>query len=277
MMIDFDTITLEELKVVLGEQTPLCERPKSDDFCGVYFHGRSTPFTLLEHEVPIRSFRYNSEYNFPIFLFCNVSAGGELDALLEKYDNIHLIPIKPMHSMRDYNDFVIFEMWKHIPINNTLTFHSDGWLINPGWERFITHHDFDYIGAPWCYPTGLAAPVFRDANQTKYQIKHRSVVGNGGFCFRKKDKCQEVVAAIDPQDLCWEYLDGFFPDDVFFSYFGFGLGIFKRYDLELAYKWSAEPIASLKTFGFHKTFVQMKAEVELKARKSSAQLDATSN
>lgn len=230
------------------------EKPTSDEFCGLYFHGHARPFTLAEHDIPIRTFRYFSQYSYPIYLFYNEAAGGEIEELLRRYDNIVVVPIKVMRSIRDYDVFVIYEMFEKISINNTLTFHWDGYLLNPGWEAYVLEHDFDYIGAPWCRHAGEDGNLYLPGQETRHPIRRRTAVGNGGFCFRKRDKCREVAAVVDRRALNWRYSNGLnLPDDVFFSYFGFGLEIFRPYDVSLAYRWALEPMGSWETFGFHRT------------------------
>lgn len=251
---DLTTIELQELKNHFSYLTyQYGEKEKSNDFCGFYFHGRTTPFTLEEHDIPIRTFRCFSRFSYPLYLFYNVSSGGEIEELLRRYDNIIVVPINPMHSINDYDDFVINNMFHHTEINNTLTFHSDGFLINPGWEEFVLDHNFDYIGAPWCNHAGRDGELFKSGCSQFYQIDKLTAVGNGGFCFRKRDKCLEVVSKVDREHLNWQYVDGHLPDDVFFSYFGFGLGVFDSFDVELAFQWAGEPISSWNTFGFHRT------------------------
>lgn len=259
-----EALTLDGLKSILKHlHYRYGDKPPSDDFCGLYFHGRTTPFTLKEHEVPILTFRYFSEFSYPIYLFYNEDSGGEINELLEMFDNIRVVPISPMLSIRDYDKFVMFEMFSKVlqKHNRTLTFHSDGFLLSQGWERFVLDHDFDYLGAPWCLSVQDTAPVVVPGADNKYPVKQPIAVGNGGFCLRKRDKCLRVVDAVDPRDLNWLYTGFNLPDDVFFSYFGFGLGIFKSYDISLARRWSQEPLRSFDSYGFHKTYRQFQEDI----------------
>jgi hypothetical protein len=95
----------------------------------------------------------------------------------------------------------------------------------------------------------------------KYPIKTASGVGNGGFCYRRRGRCLEVVESVDPDDLNWDYSPTGLPDDVFFSYFGFGLGIFRSYDIALAHRWSKEPFMGFESYGFHSTKTRMDARL----------------
>jgi hypothetical protein len=66
--VDFWTITLSDVKTIVGERISYShgEKPLNHEFCGIYFHGRETPFTLEEHDIPIRAFKYFSKY------ICNI-------------------------------------------------------------------------------------------------------------------------------------------------------------------------------------------------------------
>lgn len=164
-----------------------------------------------------------------------------------------------MLSIKDYDEFVIYKMFQSIGHDRTLTFHSDGFPINRGWEAFVAQHDFDYIGAPWCGLVGNDDKIVFPEHAHLYPVTYHSAVGNGGFCYRNREKCLRVVDAVDRGHLDWQYVNDFnLPDDVFFSYFGFGLGIFRQYDIQLAYQWSKEPLDSFDTYGFHRTMGQFK-------------------
>lgn len=254
----FDQIELSEVKQHFADlHYTYGSKPRSNDFCGFTFHGSNKPFTLEEHEVPIKTFRCFSEYSYPLYLFINLNSIGELDELLRIYDNIKVVSIEPMMSINDYDEFVINKMFGHTSIENTLTFHSDGFLLNPGWESFVVNNNIDYIGAPWCGPTGSDGQLFVDGCERFYDIQRQTNIGNGGFCFRRRSKCLQVLERVDQSHLNWNYVEGHLPDDVFFSYFGFGLGIFESYDLSLAFQWAREPIVTWDTIGFHRTQVMI--------------------
>ncbi len=255
--ITFSDLSLLNLKEFIRPQINYSynEKEIDDEFCGIYFHGYDSPFTLSEHELPIKCFRFFSKKSYPIFLFC-YQQSEDLTKLLKLYENIIVVQLdQPMKSINDYDEFVIYKLFQWIPkrYNKTLTFHSDGFLINHGWEEFVNYHDFDYIGAPWCNFCGEDGDVVLPEYKDLYSIQTKTAVGNGGFCYRKRDKCLEVVNAIQKYHLNWKYTGSNLPDDVFFSYFGFGMNFFKNYDISLSYKWSKEPIDSLDTFGFHCT------------------------
>lgn len=70
-----------------------------------------------------------------------------------------------MHSIRDYDNFIIHELPKFIESEFCLTIHWDGFIVNPkAWmDEF---YDYDYIGAPWPWMNYIC--------------------GNGGFCLKSK-------------------------------------------------------------------------------------------
>jgi Protein of unknown function (DUF5672) len=253
--LDWKTVSIEELKTKLSDRFNYSygEKKRDDNYCGIYFHANDSPFLMSEHETPIKSFRATSRYSYPIFLFYNIDAGGEIETLIRKYDNIHVIAVSKMTRIQQFDDFFINRLFQslHPRFNKTVTFHWDGFFLNPGWEDFLEQHDFDYIGAPWCR-TARNTMVLPHAKK-KYPIAHSTSVGNGGFTYRKRDKCLEVVSRIDKDDIDWESC----PDDGFYSYFGFGLGIFKPCSVDVALKWAREPFFDFNSYGFHSTHSRM--------------------
>jgi len=61
-----------------------------------------------------------------------------------------------------------------------LIIQNDGFPIRPGLEAFLGV--YDYIGAPWRFD--------RDDRVTRFLLRHRSDVGNGGFSLRSKRLCE---------------------------------------------------------------------------------------
>lgn len=148
-------------------------------------------------------------------------------------EGIEVIKIQPLHSKREYSEFIIKQLGAYIKTDYVLVTQWDAWVLNgDSWmEEFL---DFDYIGAPWLY------------------IDERNV-GNGGFSLRSnrlqrillEDKFIEVC---DPEDevigrLYREYLENkygiLFPPVELADHFSFEL---------------RTPIH--KTFGFHGFFHQ---------------------
>lgn len=56
--------------------------------------------------------------------------------------------IIPVMTYAEYNNFLLFELVKHIKTDFVLTVHTDGFIINADkWKpEFL---DYDYVGAPW--------------------------------------------------------------------------------------------------------------------------------
>src|SRR5581483_11665215 len=132
---------------------------------------------------------------------------------------------------------------------NTLTFHDDGWLLKAGWENYA--EKFDYIGASWTRHIPDFDFHYKGNPYAKFKgydkIHTKTTVGNGGFCFRKRSKMLEVEKSVDWSTRVGDWL----PDDVFYSFYGFGQGIFRPVTSDEADLWSEEPRRGGDTFGFH--------------------------
>jgi len=57
---------------------------------------------------------------------------------------------------------------------------NDGFPIRPGLEAFLG--TYDYLGAPWLFG--------KDDRMTRFLLRYRSDVGNGGFSLRSKRLCE---------------------------------------------------------------------------------------
>lgn len=91
---------------------------------------------------------------------------------------IKLINIKPIVSLKDYSNFIIYELHKYITTTHALIVQWDGQVFNPeGWD--LSFLDYDYIGAPFI-PRHFDECYSRDKKGNFY------VVGNGGFSLRSK-------------------------------------------------------------------------------------------
>jgi hypothetical protein len=236
------------------DQLDLTSKVHNCDFCGIYTYGYDRPFIFEEHRIPLKSFRVFSEYEYPIFLFYNHKQPGELPKLMESFSNVILLPIEPMYSIHDYDKFMMWECFNRISIENTLTIHQDGFLLNPGWESMAIN--FDYIGASWRAHIGDFESHYKNNDFAKFEgyenIHTTTSVGNGGFCFRKKSKMIEVQKSVNYE----KYIESGecnknLPDDIFFSFYGFGKGIFKPVTDYEADLWSQEPLNDGNSFGFH--------------------------
>src|SRR3989344_2323368 len=134
-----------------------------------------------------------------------------------KDDDPRVIYIPKIDSRQIYSEFYIKELWKYVDTDFALTFHPDGFILNPSaWtDEFLNYY---YIGAPWyhIYP-------------------HR--VGNGGFAIRSRrllkfvsENYREIGGTFDPEDfwVCGTARPFLEKEDMKFA------------PLELASQWSKE-------------------------------------
>lgn len=93
--------------------------------------------------------------------------------------------VNPLTNIDEYNEYIIYHMYKHVNMEFALIVQDHAFILNPdAWtDEFL---DYDYIGAPWPY---------RDrAYVTPFDEHVR--VGNGGFSLRSK-KLMEVPTKVD--------------------------------------------------------------------------------
>jgi hypothetical protein len=64
--------------------------------------------------------------------------------------------------------------------DHVLIVQNDGFPVRPGLESFLG--TYDYLGAPWRFG--------KDDRITRFLLRHRSDVGNGGFSLRSKRLCE---------------------------------------------------------------------------------------
>jgi hypothetical protein len=64
--------------------------------------------------------------------------------------------------------------------DQVLVVQNDGFPIRPGLESFLG--TYDYLGAPWQFE--------KDDRITRFLLRHRGDVGNGGFSLRSKRLCE---------------------------------------------------------------------------------------
>lgn len=90
----------------------------------------------------------------------------------------------PLTNIDQYNEYILYHMYKHVNMEFGLIVQDHGFILNPdAWtDEFL---DYDYIGAPW--------PYRERAYVTPYGEHVR--VGNGGFSLRSK-KLMEVPQKI---------------------------------------------------------------------------------
>lgn len=86
----------------------------------------------------------------------------------ELYERGEWIEIPPK-SLKEYNQFCLADLHRHVQTTHCLTIQSDSYIANAGaWDDAWL--EYDYIGAPW--PPGHSGTEYR--------------VGNSGFCLRSR-------------------------------------------------------------------------------------------
>lgn len=112
---------------------------------------------------------------------------GAIKLLTEiKINSPYHVKIKPILSEKEYNLFVMRELYKYVDTTHLLIIQYDGYIINyTAWDNEFLN--YDYIGATW-------------------GMKDNMNVGNGGFSLRSK-RLMEITATD-------KYISETFPEDV---------------------------------------------------------------
>ena len=240
----------------------------SEEFLGLYVHGGHKPFVLHEHEVAFASFRKFSKKLYPIWFFYAEEPDHDdagMKEIANRYSPVHVIEIPVLGGMHEYSKFMIWKVFQMLPekYEKVLTFQSDGFLRNPGWEDWINEHDPDYVGAPWDYKWGGHPDpevILPPEMMEKFQFPEgeKLEVGNGGFSFRKRSKMLEVAEAIKEEEIVWE--GGYCQygvnahcamEDGIICQVGFSTGILKPISPDLAREFSVDPYRDGRSIGFH--------------------------
>jgi hypothetical protein len=125
--------------------------------------------------------RAAAELTFAKVLFFAPVRPGAAPALSDRYEWIEIQP----KSLREYNQFCLAELHRHVQTTHCLTVQSDSYIANAAaWEDAWLQ--YDYIGAPW--PPGHSGTEYR--------------VGNSGFCLRSR-KLLEATAALPNDSYIW--------------------------------------------------------------------------
>ncbi len=243
---------------------PYEPKSKSNDWAGIYVFGDDKPFILSEHIHAIHSFFVFSKYDYPLYFFINQYRTEGIKDLIGKYNNnIKFIPIPPLLTSFEYNYFMINKAWYLLPEHQyCVTMQFDGWILKSGFEKAFEDGDYDMAGASWKEPIKIKESVFNFP---------ATRMCNGGFSFRRPFKMLDVLYQIDQEGGQTNVVKGLLIDgkerhsgpyvceDIFFNYFGQGLGILNVPTVEDANKFSLEPIP-FKTYrdkercsyGFHR-------------------------
>lgn len=219
----------------------------SNDFAGVYLHSNS-PFVLKEHIASFHSFRVFSQYQYPIYLFISLDAiTPDVETIVNLYQPVKVVTIQRLKTIIDFNNFCINNLLYLIDVNheNLLFFQSDGFIIKEGWEEKCS--DYSWLGAAWKDSIKVIENTFN----------FPEVIGfNGGCNFRRKSKCYQVNDLVDKYGGQQKIVKGlqinekiprqqsgyFLAEDLYFSYFGFGAGIFEPVSLNYIDTFAKEPL-----------------------------------
>ena len=121
-----------------------------------------------------------------------------------QFNDLNIINIDPIQSFKEYNYFIIYELYKYIETTHILLVQWDGFVLNPNkWnESFL---NYDYVGAPFL-------PRAKDYNYCRDLKENFYSVGNGGFSIRSKSllKAASKFNLEDQEDLTFAHEDGFF-------------------------------------------------------------------
>lgn len=229
----------------------------SDDFCGIYFEGRSRSINFIEDFSVLQSFNLHSEYNYPLFVFSPSSNNFfDLDGKYAK-SRVYHIKVPECGSHDEYSLFMVREIWKYIPsgFQKLLFFHPDGFLIKSGWEKFILDNNIDYAGSAWCHTPGIS--IFENGKWTESGFPKINRA-NGGFSYRNRVACELISDKYGNKKLKETGTDNlrFPPEDLFYSHFINGTKCGRVASLKECMEFSLDPITlneynNRKSFGFH--------------------------
>lgn len=160
---------------------------------------------------------------------------------------IQKIKIGPIKSIKNYSDFVIYELFKFIETSHILIVQWDGYILNKR-EWNLDFLKYDYIGAPFI-------PRDIDKNYSIAKNGNFFIIGNGGFSLRSKKllEAPSKYKLLDDKKFTNFHEDGFFSvlHREFLELKGFSWAPF-----EIAEKFSIESPISFQDldnlpFGFH--------------------------
>lgn len=147
-------------------------------------------------------------------------------------NNIDYVKIDKISSAREYDNFIIKDLYKYVETKFILIVQHDGIIYQPEkWDDDFLN--YDYIGASWPSPP-----------------KNGNHVGNGGFSLRSK-KFMEYASSILGNNYCNEAEDVYLCGTLFSKMKENG---FKYANIETACKFSTElewSKTNRNSFGFH--------------------------
>ena len=152
-----------------------------------------------------------------------------------------------MSNIDEWNYAAIYELGKHIDTEFAILIHDDGFIVNAdSWrDEFL---NYDYIGAPWPYPTDNFS--YRDING--------EIIRVGNSVSLRSKKLIDLPVNLN---LKWESFHGFYNEDGFICVNN--RHIYKEHgmnfaDINVAKYFSHEimipEIEGIKPFAFHRHY-----------------------
>lgn len=242
---------------------PLIEKEHSNLFNGIFVEGRNRR-CCYEDLAAITSFKLYSKYNYPIFCFLsNKNFFAEVNQQTLNDFRIKIIEIPEINSLEEYTKFCVKKLYFTLPDNveNIVTLQPDGMLLKEGWENFIITSGVDWLSPHWRHFASIEISNSQTGWQWYEQIMSPTMIGNGGFSFRKVSKMKNISSIFGLNDLESQREKGRYDnripmEDLFFCYWGFGCGIMKLPTLRQCDRWACDPLtpkiySNNKPFGFH--------------------------
>ncbi len=85
-------------------------------------------------------------------------------------------------NVKELNRYLILNLAKWVDTKYVLSFQNHAFPIRTGLNDFL--EKYDYIGAPWVFG--------KDDWITRFLLRHRGDVGNGGFALRSRRLCETL-------------------------------------------------------------------------------------
>lgn len=238
---------LEKLKLIKEDvlKEELIPKKQSSDFCGLYVDGTGK-LTFELADAPFHAFKAYSQYDYPVYLFVSITNDDkEIKKILQKYPNTKVYSIPALKNPIEYNQWMFNTPWFFLESPSTITFQEDGFLIQKGWEEFVTKGDYDFIGAIWKSDIRLLSDCF-NYPATRF--------ANGGMSYRKVNKMRQIIDIVNKNGGQEKVFKGIeidgelkhthwgLAEDIMFTWIGFGAGLLKTITKEECDKFSHEPI-----------------------------------
>lgn len=121
-----------------------------------------------------------------------------------QFAGLEVVNVPPIKSFKEYNNFIIFELFKYINSTHALIVQWDGYVINPNkWDKKFLN--YDYIGAPFI-------PRSQDKKYGKTGEGDFYTIGNGGFSLRSLNLLKSAIEfdLKDNINITNNHEDGFF-------------------------------------------------------------------